>query len=215
MNPYVIEKEFGHHLTDRAELFQETEALERFLSLEGVRRLGVRCGREVAFLLQATDQELPELLPLQETNPKLLLVLHEMREQLLVNAMQQSLKRCEQETRQLLENASAPTARRQKKINFEKEINKRMQSSKKVFFNQRMEGFDFRKINLEAAIFINCSLSNSNFSNVNLQHAIFVNCQLEDTVWYGAFLNNAFVYQANQVVALKEYQEVKHGKSQV
>lgn len=215
MNPYVIEKELGHHLTDRAELFQETEALERFFSLEGVRRIGVKTGSETTFLLQVTERELPELLPLGETNPKLLLVLHEMREQLLVKAMQHYLKRCEQETKQLLENASAPTARRQKKLDFEKEIKKRMQSSKKVFFNQRMEGFDFRKINLEAAIFINCSLSNSNFSNVNLQHAIFVNCQLEDTVWYGAFLNNAFVYQTDQVVALKEYWEVKHGKSQV
>ena len=206
MDRLIIEKEIGHHLWDQAEFMETTEALERFASMEGARRIGIQNGGQPLFLLKASGKGIPELLELGRQDADFLNRLLQIRESWILKLVNIYCQRYILEAEQLLEQASAPTAGRQGKINFRKEIHKRQRASKKVFLNHRMEGFDFRQNNLESAIFINCELGRSNFSHVNLQNAVFVNCGLKDAVWDGAFTNNAFIYRSDQVTPLKELQ---------
>ena len=93
---------------------------------------------------------------------------------------------------------------KQEHFQYAREIKKRMESCEKVFREQRMEGYDFREIDLQNAVFLNCSLRNSNFAGVSLENAFFVNCDLSGCIWYGAMLGNCIVYGKGEALYLSE-----------
>lgn len=97
-----------------------------------------------------------------------------------------------EDTKNIIARADSSLAPKQDRFNYNKEIRKRMQINKKVFINERMEGYDFRSIELEGAIFINCYLKDCNFAHVNMQNVCFVNCDLSGVIYLGAMLNNVY-----------------------
>lgn len=204
MYKYIVEQLLKHNISDRACFVSDKDALDRFLYMEGNRRIGVidAAGTE-QMLLELHGNCMPELCVLKVTDTALCNQLHSIREKWLITCTEWYRKQCGQEVKKILDQAASPTSMRQEKINFKKEIMKRMTSCRKIFLNHRMDGYDFRDISLDDAIFINCSLIGSNFSHVNLQNTIFVNCKLDGCVWYGAFMNNAFVYQADKPLELE------------
>lgn len=205
MYKYVVEQVMSHNISDRATYADETSALDAFWKMDGVRRIGVvdHEGRG-QMLLEQEGAGMPGLCPMKAQDPAEISHLHEMRERWLIACADLYRVRCGQEVKEILEQASSPTSMRQEKINFKKEISRRMDCCKKVFLNHRMDGYDFREVPLDDAIFINCSLAGSNFSHVNLQNTVFVNCKLDKCVWHGAFMNNAYVYQSEQPMELQD-----------
>jgi len=97
-----------------------------------------------------------------------------------------------QETQCLINMASSSLSARQPKLNYDREIKKRMKRNNKIFINERMEDFDFRSVDLSGAIFINCVLCHANFAHVNMCNVLFINCNLTGAVFLGAMLNNAY-----------------------
>lgn len=93
---------------------------------------------------------------------------------------------------------------KQAEFPYAREIKKRMGTCEKVFREERMEGYDFREIDLQGAVFLNCSVANSNFSGVNLEGAFFVNCNLDGCIWYGAMLNNCIAYGKGERLQLQD-----------
>lgn len=95
--------------------------------------------------------------------------------------------------------ADSSLCAKQDKFNYDREIKKRMHINKKVFLNERMEGYDFRTIDLDGAVFINCFLKNCNFAHVNMQNVCFINCDLDGAIYLGAMLNNTYSISGSPV----------------
>ena len=93
----------------------------------------------------------------------------------------------------IIESSGAKMERKQPLFQHTKEIKKKMCICKKFFIDSRMEGYDFRELDLSNAIFLNCSLTGSNFSFVNLESAIFINCNLANIIWHKAWINNTII----------------------
>lgn len=64
--------------------------------------------------------------------------------------------------------------------------------------DSRMEGYDFREVDLSNAVFMNCSLIGANFSFVNLENAVFINCNLSNVIWHKAWTNNTVVIDGTE-----------------
>lgn len=208
---YLVEKTMSHNIKDCAKFWNEADAVRCFIELEGMRRLGFKFGEceDNMFFLVADRQNEPQLIAEGMADGK---EAQKLRERMLLTLSFEFQKQAAQEAQRLLEMASAPTAGRSGRINFKKEIAKRMQVCKKTFRNCRMEGYDFRDIDLSDSIFVNCFLSNSNFSGCNLQNAVFINCKLDGTTWQNAYLNNAFLYGTRDAILLAESCDVKKGQ---
>lgn len=93
----------------------------------------------------------------------------------------------------ILESPGAKMEQKQPSINYSKEIKKKIRICKKLFIDSRMEGYDFREVDLSEAVFINCSLAGANFSFVNLDTAVFINCNLTNAIWHKAWVKNTIV----------------------
>ena len=98
--------------------------------------------------------------------------------------------------------------KQEEKFNYVKEINAKMRTVKKVFFNENMVGYDFRGIDLTDAIFLFCNISHANFAKVSLQNVTFVNCEMNGCVFLGAQLNNCSAYFKGLVLNLED--KVRH-----
>lgn len=99
---------------------------------------------------------------------------------------------------QMIESSGARMERKQPLIQYTKEIKKKMSICKKFFMNIRMEGYDFREVDLSNAIFLNCSLIGANFSFVNLENAVFINCNLTNVIWHKAWTNNTVMIDGTE-----------------
>lgn len=99
---------------------------------------------------------------------------------------------------QMIESSGARMERKQPLIQFTKEIKKKMGICKKFFMDSRMEGYDFREVDLSNAVFMNCSLIGANFSFVNLENAVFINCNLTNVIWHKAWTNNTVVIDGTE-----------------
>ena len=100
--------------------------------------------------------------------------------------------------------AGERTSKKQADFNYVKEVTRRMKINKKLFVEERMEGYDFREIDLSDAIFISCVLSNSNFCGCNMENALFVNCTMNDCMYYGAMVNNCRAIYGGTMLYLSE-----------
>lgn len=112
-----------------------------------------------------------------------------------------------EDTKNIISRAESSLSAKQTKFNFEREIKKKMQVNKKLFINERMEGYDFRTIDLDGAIFINCFLKNCNFAHVNMQNVVFVNCDLTGAIYLGATLNNAYSITGSPVKVIDSFKK--------
>ena len=99
---------------------------------------------------------------------------------------------------QMIESSGARMERKQPLVQFTKEIKKKMNICKKFFMDSRMEGYDFREVDLSNAVFMNCSLIGANFSFVNLENAVFINCNLTNVIWHKAWTNNTVVIDGTE-----------------
>lgn len=99
---------------------------------------------------------------------------------------------------QMIESSGAKMERKQPLIQYTKEIKKKMSTCKKFFIDDRMEGYDFREVDLSNAVFINCSLTGANFSFVNLENTAFINCNLTNVIWHKAWSNNTVVIDGTE-----------------
>lgn len=99
---------------------------------------------------------------------------------------------------QMIESSGAKMERKQPLIQYTKEIKKKMSICKKFFMNTRMEGYDFREVDLSNAIFLNCSLIGANFSFVNLENVVFINCNLTSVIWHKAWINNTVLINGTE-----------------
>ena len=99
---------------------------------------------------------------------------------------------------QMIESSGARMERKQPLVQFTKEIKKKMGICKKFFMDSRMEGYDFREVDLSNAVFMNCSLIGANFSFVNLENAVFINCNLTNVIWHKAWTNNTVVIDGTE-----------------
>ncbi len=99
---------------------------------------------------------------------------------------------------QMIESSGARMERKQSLVQFTKEIKKKMGICKKFFMDSRMEGYDFREVDLSNAVFMNCSLIGANFSFVNLENAVFINCNLTNVIWHKAWINNTVVIDGTE-----------------
>lgn len=199
---YVVIKVMAHNICDRAVYSEENHIFSTFFLMKGCRKIGVTDGEKDIILLSANENDI-ELEKIDINDMKQKAELLEIREKWLYQWTLNFKKKCEDEVKTVLDSA-ALTARRQKKVDFKKEIIKRMEKCGKVFYNHRFEGYDFREVNLSRAIFVSCDLSGCNFSNVDLTDAVFVNCIMKDILLYNAVANNSFVYYDCKVMELKE-----------
>ena len=99
---------------------------------------------------------------------------------------------------QMIESSGAKMERKQPLIQYTKEIKKKMSMCKKFFMDTRMEGYDFREVDLSNAVFVNCSLIGANFSFVNLENTVFINCNLMNVIWHKAWTNNTVVIDGTE-----------------
>ena len=99
---------------------------------------------------------------------------------------------------QMIESSGAKMERKQPLIQYTKEIKKKMGLCKKFFADTKMEGYDFREVDLSNAVFVNCSLIGANFSFVNLENAVFVNCNLTNVIWHKAWSNNTVIIDGTE-----------------
>ena len=179
------------------QMFRRTDALEK--------KLGIEIGDEMYMLLRQESECPVEMLTLpfglceerylerlDFTRNRWLRQLTAWKEQ----ELQEQIKRTAEVNGEL--------QAKQNKFPFTREIKKRMESCNIVFREQRMEGYDFREVDLQGAIFLNCKLSHSNFAGVNLENSIFVNCDLSGCIWYGAMLNNCIAYGKGEILRLAE-----------
>lgn len=111
------------------------------------------------------------------------------------------------ETKQLLARADSPYSSKQSPFDFEKAIKKKMQTKDKIFLNERMEGYDFRSVDLEDGLFVNCYLQKANFSGCNMQNVLFINCDIDEAIFLGAMTNNCYMLNSPLVSVTDKLKE--------
>ena len=192
--------------TAKFQLSAELEMLQLFMDAEvREKKLGIQIGEEVYMLLRQEEHMPLELLTLpfglceERYMERLDFTRNRWMRQLLLwqeQRTQEQLKRTAEAGEKLVVKQSA--------FAYSKEIRKRMKTCDKYFREERMEGYDFREMELQNAIFVNCKLANSNFSGVNLENAFFVHCDLTGCIWYRAMLNNSIAYHKGELLRLSE-----------
>ena len=197
----------GHNVTDTASysLREEDILIQNFLNrISPEKKIGVKIGDEKYYLLRKEENKATELLTLPfHVDTRYLERLDEIRSRWLKKVLEIERTRTKQQIEEIIQ-AGVKTVSKQPKFDYYKEINRRMKVNKKVFMEERMEGYDFREVDLSGAFFLNCSIVNSNFSGANLENALFVHCEMKDCMFYGAMLNNCRVYYGGTMLNLED-----------
>lgn len=190
----------------RYQLSSEQEMLRLFMETEATeKKLGIEIGEDIYMLLRQESEFPVEMLTLpfglceERYMERLDYTRNRWMRQLTVWKEQEH----QEQIRRTAE-VSGGLQAKQEGFAFTREIKKRMEDCGKVFREQRMEGYDFREVDLQGAVFLNCKLANSNFAGVNLENAFFVNCDLSGCIWYGAMLNNCVAYGKGELLRLAE-----------
>ena len=203
----VLHINLGHNAIDKESypLSDEDVMIGKFLSKKcPVKMIGIKLGEEACFLIRKQENSAPELLALpMEFDKRYLERLDEIRCRWFSKLCEIERVEIRKEIDELI-GEGAITQGKQPKFDYAKEICKRMKTNKKIFIEERMEGYDFREIDLSGALFINCSLTRSNFCGVNLENTVFVNCELKDSLFLGAMLNNCRAYYGGSVINLED-----------
>ncbi len=214
----VFRKTITGNIQDTAKygLHQEEEMLRDFYMTEAAeRKLGLCIGEEVYFLLrQGGERNVPPemlSLPFGLCEARYMERLDEVRSRWLKKLIAMDYREHDRKLKEAVEAVGGSRERKQPEFNFTKEIRKRMRVREKIFMEERMEGYDFREVDLQDAIFINCQLSGSNFSHCNLEHAFFFHCRLKACEWYGAALNGCVAYYGGELVRLQDFIREKSG----
>lgn len=202
----VLEVTMSHNLKDVAKftLDNADNMLEQFYnSSYKERKVGYKeKDKEPVYLLSYRENhEYPEILSpddIEHIN---------LRQKWFIKVIELKNKSLMEDTKNIIARANSSLAAKQDKFNYDKEIKKRMQINKKVFMNERMEGYDFRTIDLDGAIFINCFLKNCNFAHVNMQNVCFINCVLDGAIYLGAVLNNAYSISGSPVKIIDTFKK--------
>lgn len=192
--------------TAKFQLSAELEMLQLFMDAEvREKKLGVQIGEDVYMLLrQERDMPLEMLtLPFGLCEERYMERLDFTRNRWMRQLLLWQEQRIQEQLKRTAE-AGEKLAVKQAAFAYNKEIRKRMKTCDKYFREERMEGYDFREMELQNAIFIHCKLANSNFSGVNLENAFFVHCDLTGCIWYRAMLNNSIAYHKGEMLRLSE-----------
>lgn len=208
----VFRKTITGNIQDSAKysLNQEDDMLEEFLLTDVTeKKLGVCIGEEEYLLIRQGKEKNapPELLslPFELQDIRQIARLDEIRSRWQKKLVAMNYKKHAMDLKAAVEAEGCRRERKQAEFNYAKEIRNRMKVCDKVFAEERMEGYDFRDVDLQNAIFIHCQLANSNFAHCNLQNAFFFQCDLRDCEWYGAFLNGCTAYYGGELVRMQEY----------
>lgn len=197
----------GHNVTDMQSypLHDEEVMIQDFLKRKTSEKcLGIKFGEELHLLVRKEENQPLELIALPlDIDKRSLERLDDIRCRWYRRLLEYEREQYKEEIEKIIQ-AGERTGSRQAKFDYAKEINRRMKTNKKVFIEERMEGYDFRETDLSDAIFITCSLSNSNFSGCNLENAIFINCEMNNCMYYGAMLNNCRTYYGGTVLNIND-----------
>lgn len=208
----IFRKTITGNIQDAAKytLKQEEEMLQEFYGTDAVeKKLGVCIGEEEYMLLRKGKEPLapPEMLslPFALQDARYMERLDELRSRWYIKLVRMDYERQAVNLREAIEASGSSRERMQSSFNYTKEIKVRMKSCDKVFMAERMEGYDFREVDLQNAIFIGCQLANSNFAHCNMENVFFFQCDLTDCDWYGAFLNGCTAYYGGELVQMQEF----------
>lgn len=208
----IFYKTIAGNIQDAAKynLQQEEEMLQEFYSTDAVeKKLGVCIGEEEYMLLREGKEAFvpPELLSLPFALPDTRYIerLDELRSRWYKKLIQMDYRQQGANLKEAIEAVGSSRERMQPGFNFTKEIKLRMKNCDKVFMAERMEGYDFREVDLQNAIFIQCQLSNSNFAHCNMENVFFFQCDLKNCDWYGAMLNGCTAYYGGELVQMQEF----------
>lgn len=196
--------------TARFSLLQEEEMLRMFYDADVTeKKLGVNIGEDTIFLIRWGDKREvpPEMisLPFGVYETRYMERLDELRSRWYKKLLLLDYSKYQNEVKEITESVGSNRERKQPEFNYAKEIRKRMKVSEKVFFDEHMEGYDFREVDLQGAIFIHCNLANSNFSHCNMEDVFFFQCELKGCDWYEAILNGCMVYYGGNLVQMKDF----------
>lgn len=205
---YIIEKSLNHNLKETAEYASDDLAIENLIKLPGRRKLGIKFRQEFIFLFEIDEDESPVLIELESDNIRAECSLHKIREKLMIKLMEKYENIYREKAEQFVRKIPQVN---DLKINYRKELLKKMQICKKVFVNCNLAGYDFRELyDLSGAMFINCDLTGANMSGCNLDSAIFTGCILKKILWHNANLTDAVCFDG-EFLKLQEKKEVKEG----
>jgi hypothetical protein len=201
---YYIEMLLQYNQTDTSyftvtNLRTEENMLKEFYALNVKKKtLGIKCNDEskIALIQQSETQDQPTCILLSKSN----IQFHEISMRLLQKLLSIYVSDIKAQAARAIEESENKFTGKQPKPNYKREIQKKMCTSKKVFLDCRMEGYDFREINLQGAMFINCILNRANFSGCNMEDTFFLDCELVDAMFYKANLNNVKIYHADKIV---------------
>lgn len=202
----VLEVTMSHNLKDVAKFTLDNldNMLEQFYnSSYKERKVGYKeKDKEPVYLLSYRENhEYPEILSPDDIDHI------NLRQEWFIKVVELKNKSLMEDTKNIIARANSSLSAKQDKFNYDKEIKKRMQINKKVFMNERMEGYDFRAIDLDSAIFINCFLKDCNFAHVNMQNVCFINCVLDGAIYLGAVLNNAYSISGSPVKIIDTFKK--------
>lgn len=197
----------GHNVTDTESYPLQNEDIliqNFFTTVSTQKRIGVKFGEQKHYLLRKEENKAVELMALPlDMDKRYLERLDDIRSRWLKKVLEMERIQVKKQIDELIQ-AGVKTASKQPKFDYGKEINRRMKINKKVFIEERMEGYDFREVDLSGAFFFNCSIANSNFSGANLENALFIHCEMKDCMFYGAMLNNCRIYYGGTLLNLED-----------
>lgn len=193
--------------TARYQMASEKEMLIRFCTTDAQeKKLGVQVGEDVYMLVRQEKGCPAEMLtlPFGLCEERYMERLDFTRNRWMRQLEQWKEQELEGQIKRTAEVAGSALETKQSVFPYAKEIKKRMENCEKVFREERMEGYDFREVNLQGAIFLNCKLAGSNFAGVNLEDVFFFNCDLKGCIWYGAMLNNCVAYGKGEQLRMSD-----------
>ena len=203
----VLHVNLGHNAYDKESypLQDENIMIKTFLEKKCPEKMiGIKFGTDQHFLVRKQENMPPELIALPlDIEKRYLERLDDIRSRWFKKLLELERMQTKEQIDKIIQDGER-TAAKQPRFDFSKEINRRMKTNKKVFMEERMEGYDFRGLELSGAFFLNCSLTNSNFSGCNLENALFVNCEMKDCMYYGAMLNNCRAYYGGTVLYMED-----------
>ena len=207
-----ITKSMGHNYDESSRYHvQNTESvIDAFLRIQGAKNKRISAvvmAKDICLIRQNELDNIPKIV--NETSgvldPGVKEECFSMASGLYEGIVKRLIEERDLQLEHMLEAPGSKMEAKQEKFNYIRVIKKKMQTNTKVFKDLRMEGYDFREIDLEGALFINCSLKMANFSHVNLENTIFVNCDLTKCLLYKSQMNGALVINGKQqeLVTLK------------
>lgn len=203
----VFRVNIGHNITDTESypLQNEEQMICNFIAKDCREKIiGIKFGNETHYLIRQEEGHPLELVSLPlDIDRRYLERLDDTRGRWFKRILELEREQVRAKIDEVIR-AGEKTAGKQPKFDYIKEIGRRMKVNRKVFVEERMEGYDFREADLSDALFIGCSITNSNFSGVNLENALFINCEMKNCMFYGAMLNNCRAYFGGTVLNLED-----------